>query len=42
MDDDDLPDVPHCPECLTQLEVAGTEDHPYWWCPVCKVARLAS
>jgi hypothetical protein len=29
------------PQCLTSLEVAGTEDHPYWWCPWCKVARLS-
>jgi hypothetical protein len=38
MDDDAF--TPNCVECLTQLEVAGTEKHPYWWCPLCKVVRL--
>ena len=36
---DDL-DTPNCPQCLTPLVIAGTEKHPYWFCPVCKVARL--
>jgi hypothetical protein len=42
-DDDDLPGVttPNCEECLHPLEVAGTEAHPYWWCPECRVARLS-
>jgi len=38
--DDEL-DAPNCSECLTRLEVAGTETHPHWWCPSCKVARLS-
>ncbi len=33
--------APNCPECLAALEVLGTVEHPYWWCPVCKVARLS-
>lgn len=33
-------DQPLCPDCLVVLEVAGTETHPYWWCPSCRVARL--
>jgi formamidopyrimidine-DNA glycosylase len=33
--------APNCTDCLTPLEAAGTERHPYWWCPVCKVARLS-
>jgi len=40
MDDADLV-APQCQECLTALEVAGTTQHPYWWCPSCKVARLS-
>lgn len=32
--------APNCAECLTQLEVAGSADHPYWWCRECRVARL--
>jgi hypothetical protein len=36
----DLLDNPNCPQCLTRLEVSGTEDHPYWWCPSSRVARL--
>jgi hypothetical protein len=40
MDDDDLLTL-RCEECLTQLEVAGTTQHPYWFCPSCKVARLS-
>jgi transposase-like protein len=40
MDDDDLV-VPRCEKSLTALQVAGTERHPYWLCPSCKVARLA-
>jgi hypothetical protein len=41
MDEDDLPESPRCAECLTTLDVSGTEDHPYWWCPSGKVARLS-
>lgn len=37
---DDI-ESPNCPQCLTRLEIAGTEEHPYWFCPVCKVARLS-
>jgi hypothetical protein len=42
---DDLNDeldnaTPNCPECFTPLEVAGTVEHPFWWCPVCRVARV--
>lgn len=37
MDDDT---APNCPQCQTQLVVAGTEKHPYWFCPLRKVARL--
>jgi len=36
---DDKP--PNCDTCLTTLEVAGTEQHPYWWCPTCRIAQLA-
>ena len=36
---DDL-GTPNCDECLTPLELAGTDDRPYWYCPSCKVARL--
>lgn len=32
--------APNCPECLTPLEVAGTVEHPYWYCPVCRIARV--
>lgn len=41
-DDEGLIDAaaPNCEECLHPLEVAGTEAHPYWWCPSCRVARL--
>jgi hypothetical protein len=43
MPDDELAGLtpPTCEECLHALEVAGTEAHPYWWCPECKVARLS-
>jgi formamidopyrimidine-DNA glycosylase len=32
--------TPNCPECLSVLQVAGTAQRPYFWCPVCRVARL--
>ena len=32
--------APHCPECTTHLELGGTDEHPYWFCPECHVARL--
>ena len=34
-------DTPNCEQRLTRLEVMGTEDHPYRWCPSCKVAHLS-
>ncbi len=37
---DDL-DVPNCPDCLARLEVAGTVEHPYWWCPMCAIVKLS-
>jgi hypothetical protein len=37
---DDGLSTPNCGECLTRLLLAGSDEHPYWWCPVCKVARL--
>lgn len=41
MDDDAVPfDMPNCPECLVRLEIAGTEQHPYFVCPVCHTAFL--
>jgi hypothetical protein len=33
--------TPNCPECLTMLWPAGSDEHPYFWCPTCKVARLS-
>jgi len=38
MDDDAA--TPNCQSCLTPLEVAGTVEHPYWWCPSCRIAVL--
>jgi hypothetical protein len=32
---------PRCPECTTKLELGGTDEHPYWVCPRCHVARLS-
>jgi tRNA(Ile2) C34 agmatinyltransferase TiaS len=40
MDDLDVA-TPRCPDCLTALEVAGTLEHPYWFCPSCKAARVS-
>lgn len=40
--DDDLPAevAPRCPDCHMLLEDAGSVERPFWWCPVCKIARL--
>ena len=32
--------TPNCEKCLTTLELAGTDERPYWFCPSCKVAHL--
>jgi predicted RNA-binding Zn-ribbon protein involved in translation (DUF1610 family) len=40
MDDVELV-APQCEECLTQLEVAGTVQRPYWLCPSCGEVRLS-
>jgi hypothetical protein len=37
---DDGLTTPNCPACLTHLWAAGSDEKPYWWCPICKVARL--
>ena len=34
-------DTPNCEQRLTRLEVLGTENHPYWWYPSCKMAHLS-
>jgi len=34
-------DTPNCEVCLARLWPAGSDEHPYWWCPSCKVARLS-
>jgi|GEM_PF-4775768 len=34
-------ETPNCRTCLVPLIVAGTEDHPYWACPDCKIALLS-
>ncbi|WP_166878723.1 hypothetical protein [Salinibacterium sp. ZJ450] len=42
---DDLENVlqsPNCATCLQPLDIAGTEEHRYWWCPRCRVAALSS
>jgi hypothetical protein len=28
-------------DCDALLAIAGTERHPYWWCPRCRVAVLS-
>lgn len=35
MSDELVEALPNCPECLHQLEPAGTDEHPYWECPNC-------
>lgn len=41
MDDDAVSfDMPNCPRCLVRLEIAGTEQHPYWVCPECRTVHL--
>ena len=32
--------TPNCDVCLKMLELSGTDERPYWYCPSCKVARL--
>ncbi|WP_177216694.1 hypothetical protein [Mycetocola miduiensis] len=41
-DDDDASfEAPNCPQCLVRLDLAGTIEHPYWLCPVCRSAHLS-
>lgn len=40
MDDELRTALPKCRECMAQLDVAGDEQHPFWWCPSCRVAVL--
>jgi len=35
-------DSPYCPTCLTSLTVEGTLEHPYWFCPTCRVACVTA
>ena len=32
---DDGLDTPNCPNCLTRMEIAGTEEAPFWRCADC-------
>jgi len=38
--DDDLEGLgdPSCARCLTRLEIAGTDERPFWRCPSCGLA----
>jgi hypothetical protein len=33
--------TPNCPRCLERLQITGTELHPYWICPGCRIAYLS-
>ncbi|MFP7833151.1 hypothetical protein [Marisediminicola sp. LYQ134] len=33
-------ETPNCERCLTRLDLIGNTEHPYYWCPSCKVAHL--
>jgi hypothetical protein len=34
--------TPDCPVCLMQLDVAGSEQHPYFVCSLCDLAFLGT